>query len=145
MERGNLISRPHASHDLTFFGINVGLHKNYRISLLSGTRVEQFRLTESLRTSGYPTTAAAFKDTTKETSCTWECCAVGQRRFTGDQCRWTNGILCSFTTHCSLRLIVRSELKVPTFTTRRLHACRHAKAPSGGRWNCGREISGNFA
>jgi len=49
------------------------------------------------------------------------------------------------TTHCSLRLIVRSELDVPTFATRRLHACHHAKAPSGGRWNCGREISGNFA
>jgi hypothetical protein len=31
-------------------------------------------------------------------------------------------MLCSFTTHCSLRLIVRSELDVPTFVTRRLHA-----------------------
>ena len=53
--------------------------------------------------------------------------------------------LCFFTTHCSLRLVVRSELDVPTFATRRLHACHHARAPSGGRWNCGRKISGNFA
>jgi len=44
-----------------------------------------------------------------------------------------------------LRLIVRSGLDVSTFATRRLHACNHARAPSGGRWNCGREISGNFA
>jgi len=42
------------------------------------------------------------------------------------------------------RLIVRSGLDVPTFATRRLHACHHATAPSGGRWNCGREMSGNF-
>jgi hypothetical protein len=39
---------------------------------------------------------------------------------------------------------VRSELDVPTFATRRLHACHHARAPSGGRWNCGREMSGIF-
>jgi hypothetical protein len=45
----------------------------------------------------------------------------------------------------ALRLIVRSGLDVPTFATRRLHACRHARAPSGGRWNCGQEMSGNFA
>jgi len=33
--------------------------------------------------------------------------------------------------HCSLlRLIVRSWLDVPTFATRRLHACYHATAPS---------------
>jgi hypothetical protein len=38
-----------------------------------------------------------------------------------------------------LRLIVRSWLDVPTFATRRLHACHHATTPSGGRWNCGRE------
>ena len=44
-----------------------------------------------------------------------------------------------------LRLIVRSGLDVPTFATRRLHACHHARAPSGGRWNCGLEMSGNFA
>jgi hypothetical protein len=49
------------------------------------------------------------------------------------------------TMHCSLRLIVRFELDVPTFATRRLHARHHARAPSGGRWNCGREMSGNFA
>jgi len=45
----------------------------------------------------------------------------------------------------ALRLIVQSWLDVPTFTTRRLHACHHARAPSGGRWNCGREMSDNFA
>jgi hypothetical protein len=39
---------------------------------------------------------------------------------------------------------VRSGLGVPTFATRRLHACHHARAPSGGRWNCGRELSGKF-
>jgi len=44
-----------------------------------------------------------------------------------------------------LRLIVRSCLDVPTFATRRLHACHHTRAPSGGRWNCGREMSVNFA
>ena len=33
----------------------------------------------------------------------------------------------------ALRLIVRSWLDVPTFATRRLHACHHARAPSGGR------------
>jgi hypothetical protein len=43
-----------------------------------------------------------------------------------------------------LGLIVRCELKVPTFATRRLHACHHARAPSGGRWNCGRKMSGKF-
>jgi hypothetical protein len=43
------------------------------------------------------------------------------------------------------RLIVRSGLDVPTFAIRRLHACPHARTPSGGRWNCGREMSGNFA
>jgi hypothetical protein len=43
-----------------------------------------------------------------------------------------------------LRLIARSWLNVPTFATRRLHACHHARAPSGGRWNCGREMSGKF-
>ena len=37
---------------------------------------------------------------------------------------------------------MRSGLDVPTFATRRLHACHHARAPSGGRWNCGREMSG---
>ena len=45
------------------------------------------------------------------------------------------------TTHCSLlKLIVRSGLDVPTFATRR----HHVRAPSGGRWNCGREMSGKF-
>ena len=54
--------------------------------------------------------------------------------------------LCLYsTTHCSLlRLIVRSGLDVSTFATRRLHACHHVRTPSGGRWNCGREMSGNF-
>ena len=53
-------------------------------------------------------------------------------------------IVMFFTTHCSLRLIVRYELDVPTSSNRRLHACHHARAPSGGRWNCGREMSENF-
>ena len=54
-------------------------------------------------------------------------------------------VLLSSNTHCSLlRLIVRYGLEVPTFATRRLHACHHARAPSGGWWNCGREISGKF-
>jgi hypothetical protein len=44
----------------------------------------------------------------------------------------------------ALRLIVRSWLDVSTFAARRLHACHHARAPSGGGWNCGREMSGNF-
>jgi hypothetical protein len=44
----------------------------------------------------------------------------------------------------TLRLIVRSGLDVPTFATRRLHACHHVRAPNGGRWNCGREMSGKF-
>ena len=43
-----------------------------------------------------------------------------------------------------LRLIVRSALDVPNFATMRLHACYHARAPSGRRWNCGREMSGKF-
>ena len=38
------------------------------------------------------------------------------------------------------RLIMRSGLDLPTFTTRHLHA----RAPSGGRWNCGREMSCKF-
>jgi hypothetical protein len=60
--------------------------------------------------------------------------------FYNSECR----MLCFFTTHCSLRFIVRTELEVPTFATRRLHACQHARSPSGGRWNCGREMSGNL-
>jgi hypothetical protein len=43
------------------------------------------------------------------------------------------------------RIIVRYGLDVTTFVTRRLHACHHARAPSGGRWNCERETSGKFA
>jgi hypothetical protein len=39
---------------------------------------------------------------------------------------------------------VRSGLDVPTFATRRLHACSHVRAPSGGRWNRGLELSGKF-
>jgi hypothetical protein len=39
---------------------------------------------------------------------------------------------------------VRSGLDFLTFATRRLHACQHARAPSGGRWNCEREMSGKF-
>jgi hypothetical protein len=45
----------------------------------------------------------------------------------------------------ALGLIVRFGLDVPTFATRGLDAFRHARAPSGGRWNCGREMSVNFA
>jgi len=45
----------------------------------------------------------------------------------------------------ALRLIARSWLDIPSFATRRLQACRHARTPSGGRWNCGWEMSGNFA
>jgi len=45
----------------------------------------------------------------------------------------------------ALRLIVRSSWDVPTFATKRLHTCHHARTPSGGRWNCGREMSGNVA
>jgi len=45
----------------------------------------------------------------------------------------------------ALRLIVRSCLDVPTLATRRLHVCHHVRAPSGGKWNRGLEMSGNFA
>ena len=62
----------------------------------------------------------------------------------GVQQSFTVGI-CFFTTHCSLRLNTRSELDVSTFAIRRLHACHHARALSGGRWNCGWEMSRNFA
>jgi hypothetical protein len=51
-------------------------------------------------------------------------------------------MLCFLTTHCSLRLIVRSELDIQTFTTRRFHAYHHARAPSGRRWNCGEKCPG---
>jgi hypothetical protein len=34
---------------------------------------------------------------------------------------------------------VRSGLDVPTFPTRRLHVCDHARAPNGGRWKCGQK------
>jgi len=44
-----------------------------------------------------------------------------------------------------LRLIVRPGLDVPTFATRRIHACHHARAPSEGRWNCKRGMFDNFA
>ena len=44
----------------------------------------------------------------------------------------------------ALRLIVRSWLDFPTFATRRLHACPHARAASGWRWNYRQEISWNF-
>ena len=39
---------------------------------------------------------------------------------------------------------MRSRLEVPTFATRRLRAFHHARAPSGGRWNFGLEMSGKF-
>ena len=56
----------------------------------------------------------------------------------------SSSMLRFFTTHCSLRLIVRSELDFPTSATGRLHACHHARSPSGGRCNCGREMSREF-
>jgi len=57
------------------------------------------------------------------------------------------GVVCLFIQlrTAALRLIVRSFLDVPPFATRRLYACHQARAPSGGRWNCGRETSSNFA
>jgi len=63
-----------------------------------------------------------------------------------DQLKKVLLLLLFSTTHCSLlRLIVRSGLDVPTFATRRFHACHHVRAPSGGRWNCEQEMSRNFA
>jgi len=60
-------------------------------------------------------------------------------------CRWPSCALAKGRLNCNLlRLIVRSGLDVPTFATRLLHACHHARAPSGGRWNCGREMSRKF-
>jgi len=56
--------------------------------------------------------------------------------------RQGNFMLCFFTTHCSLRLIVRSELDVPTFATRRLHACHHARAPSAESGTVGEKYPG---
>jgi hypothetical protein len=55
-------------------------------------------------------------------------------------------LLLIFSTHAlqPSRLIARSGLDVPTFANRRLHACHHARAPSGGRWKCGREMSRKF-
>jgi len=44
----------------------------------------------------------------------------------------------AFKAYCAL-------LDIPTFATRRLHACHHARSPSGGRWNCGQEMSQKFA
>jgi hypothetical protein len=55
-------------------------------------------------------------------------------------------LLLTFSTYAlqTLRFIVRSVLEVPTFVTRRLHACHNARAHSGERWNCGREMSEYF-
>jgi len=68
-------------------------------------------------------------------------------RFVIDKFLWKMNHIIFFSTYVlqPTRLIVRSGLDVPTFATRLLHACHHARAPSGGRWNCGREMSGNFA
>jgi hypothetical protein len=41
-------------------------------------------------------------------------------------------MLCLFTMHCSLRLIVRSELDVPAFATRHPHVCHHVRAGTVG-------------
>jgi len=46
---------------------------------------------------------------------------------------WVIPLLFSTYALQALRLIVRSGLDVPTFATRRLHACHHARAPSGWR------------
>jgi hypothetical protein len=45
----------------------------------------------------------------------------------------------------AFKAYVPPGLDVPTFATRRLHAFHHARALSGGRWNCGQEMSENFA
>jgi hypothetical protein len=47
----------------------------------------------------------------------------------------SSSCLCLFSTYAlqPSRLIVRSGLDVPTFATRHLHVCHHARAPSGGR------------
>jgi hypothetical protein len=39
---------------------------------------------------------------------------------------------------------VWSVLDFSTFATRHLHVFHHARASSGGRWNCGRKMSGKF-
>jgi hypothetical protein len=62
-----------------------------------------------------------------------------------DICNVHNTIITFQLRTAVLGLIVRSGLDVPTFATRRLHACHHARAPSDGRRNCGREMSDNFA
>jgi len=62
-------------------------------------------------------------------------------RYTSTSSPARNGVDSVCLHNCALQ---RSWLDVPTFATRRLHACHHARAPSGGRWNCGREMSGNF-
>jgi len=56
-------------------------------------------------------------------------------------------LLLTFSTYAlqTLRFIVRSVLEVPTFISRLLHACHHARAPRGERWNFGREMSGYFS
>jgi len=55
----------------------------------------------------------------------------------------TKGVIIIF--NYALQPIVRSWLDVPTFATRSLHVCHYARARSGGKWNCGKEMSGNFA
>ena len=39
----------------------------------------------------------------------------------------------------------RSRKAYCAILVRRSNSCYHARAPSGGRWNYGRETSGNFA
>jgi hypothetical protein len=58
---------------------------------------------------------------------------------------WAGGYFIYFICNYALqplRLIVPSGLDFPPFATRRLHACHHARASSGGKWNCWREMSG---
>jgi len=49
------------------------------------------------------------------------------------------------TTHCSLKAYCAILVRCSNLRHQALLACQHARAPSGGRWNCGREMSGNFA
>jgi len=54
--------------------------------------------------------------------------------------------------HCSLGKFLGvgchyfpPPLEVPTFVARYLHVHKDARDPSSERWNCGKEMSGNFA
>jgi len=50
------------------------------------------------------------------------------------------------TTHCSLKAYCAIWVRRSNFRHQASPCVSlRAKAPSGGRWNCGREMSGNFA